>query len=54
VTSCCFGGADLRDLYVTTRREGLSAAELVDQPLAGALFRLDVGVAGMPTWAFAG
>ena len=27
VTSCCFGGDDLRDLYVTTRREGLSDAE---------------------------
>ena len=25
ITSCCFGGDDLRDLYVTTRREGLSA-----------------------------
>ena len=54
VTSCCFGGADLRDLYVTTRREGLSAGELVEQPLAGALLRLDPGVAGLPTHAFAG
>ena len=54
VTSCCFGGADLRDLYVTTRREGLSASELAAQPLAGALLRLDVGVAGLPTHAFAG
>ena len=54
VTSCCFGGADLRDLYVTTRREGLSPSELTAQPLAGALLRLDVGVAGLPTHAFAG
>jgi sugar lactone lactonase YvrE len=54
VTSCGFGGADLRDLYVTTRREGLSAGELAAQPLAGALLRLDVGVAGLPTHAFAG
>ena len=54
VTSCCFGGADLRDLYVTTRREGLSPSELTVQPLAGALLRLDVGVAGLPTHAFAG
>jgi sugar lactone lactonase YvrE len=54
VTSCCFGGSDLRDLYVTTRREGLSASELAAQPLAGALLRLDVGVAGRPTHAFAG
>jgi sugar lactone lactonase YvrE len=54
VTSCCFGGDDLRDLYVTTRREGLSASELAAQPLAGALLRLDAGVAGLPTHAFAG
>ncbi len=54
ITSCCFGGDDLRDLYVTTRREGLSAGELAEQPLAGALLRVDAGVAGLPTHAFAG
>jgi sugar lactone lactonase YvrE len=54
VTSCCFGGQDLKDLYVTTRRQSLSDAELAEQPLAGALFRLDVGVAGLPTYAFGG
>ena len=54
VTSCCFGGDGLKELYVTTRRESLSEAELADQPLAGALFRLDAGVAGLPTFAFGG
>jgi sugar lactone lactonase YvrE len=54
VTSCCFGGDGLRDLYVTTRLEGLSAGEVAAQPLAGALLRLDAGVAGLPTYAFAG
>jgi sugar lactone lactonase YvrE len=54
VTSCCFGGPELRDLYVTTRREGLDASDAAAQPLAGALLRLDVGVAGLPTHAFAG
>ena len=54
VTSCCFGGDGLRHLYVTTRRDGLSAGELAEQPLAGALLRLDPGVAGLPTHAFAG
>jgi sugar lactone lactonase YvrE len=54
VTSCCFGGPGLRHLYVTTRRESLSDAELAQQPLAGALLRLDLGVAGLPTNAFAG
>jgi sugar lactone lactonase YvrE len=54
VTSCCFGGPGLRHLYVTTRRESLSDAELAQQPLAGALLRLALGVAGLPTNAFAG
>jgi sugar lactone lactonase YvrE len=54
ITSCCFGGHDLQDLYVTTRREGLDWLELAEQPLAGALLRLDAGVAGLPTHAFAG
>ena len=54
VTSCCFGGPALRDLYVTTRRQSLSAAELAEQPLAGALLRLDPGVAGQPTHPFGG
>jgi sugar lactone lactonase YvrE len=54
ITSCCFGGPELCDLYVTTRREGLSDAECAAQPLAGALLRLDVGVAGLPTHPFAG
>ena len=54
ITSCCFGGPELRDLYVTTRREGLSGADVAEQPLAGALLRLDLGVTGLPTHAFAG
>ena len=54
ITSCCFGGPELRDLYVTTRREGLGAADAAAQPVAGALLRLDVGVVGLPTHAFAG
>ncbi|MBA3798123.1 MAG: SMP-30/gluconolactonase/LRE family protein [Geodermatophilaceae bacterium] len=45
VTSCAFGGADLRDLYITTASVGLSAAERAGQPHAGALFcvRTEVG-----------
>ncbi|MGA5135124.1 SMP-30/gluconolactonase/LRE family protein [Streptomyces olivoreticuli] len=53
ITSCCFGGSDLTDLYVTSSRAGLTPAELNDQPLAGALFKLSPGVAGMPTRPFA-
>jgi sugar lactone lactonase YvrE len=38
VTSCTFGGADMRDLYITTAREGLTPKELASQPQAGMLF----------------
>ncbi|MFE3836090.1 SMP-30/gluconolactonase/LRE family protein [Pseudogemmobacter sonorensis] len=38
--SCpCFGGADLRDLFVTTARQKLSQEQLAEQPLAGQVFR---------------
>ncbi len=53
-TSCTFGGADLRDLYVTSARQRLSAAELAAQPSAGGLFRCRPGPAGQPAHAFAG
>jgi len=53
-SSCTFGGPDLSDLYITTAREDLSESELLSQPLAGALFRCNVGIPGLPTNRFAG
>jgi D-xylonolactonase len=47
VTKIAFGGPDLRTAYATTAAKGLSEAELAEQPLAGALFAFDAGVAGM-------
>ncbi|PYE55460.1 SMP-30/gluconolactonase/LRE family protein [Deinococcus yavapaiensis] len=51
VTACTFGGEFLTELYVTTSREGLKAG---DDPLAGALFRVSVGVRGLPARTFGG
>jgi len=51
VTACAFGGAVLDELYITTSRENLEPGA---DPLAGALFRADVGVRGMPVREFAG
>lgn len=42
-----FAGENLERLYITTAREGLDDAALAAQPLAGALFLADVGVAGL-------
>ena len=47
-TSCTFGGIDLRTLYVTSARMKLDDAALAREPLAGSLFALDAGVAGLP------
>ena len=44
-TSCEFGGADLRTLFMTSARMRLDDAALAREPLAGSVFALDVGVA---------
>src|SRR5690606_37952572 len=52
VTSCCFGGEDLKTLYVTTARSGLSDEELEQFPLSGSLFVCEPGVSGMEATSF--
>lgn len=54
VTSVAFGGEDLRRLYITTARLGLTGAELDGAPLSGGLFAVDAGIAGLPDNRFAG
>ena len=51
VTACTLGGPRLDELYITTSQDGLDPA---DDPLAGALFRAEVGVPGLPARGFAG
>ena len=47
-TMPCFGGPDLRTLYVTTARQNRPADELSAQPLAGCVLSMRVDVPGMP------
>ncbi len=47
-TMPCFGGSDLKTLYLTTAREKRPEAELAAQPLAGCVFALDVDIPGLP------
>lgn len=49
-TACAFGGAELRDLYVTTARTGLARPH----PLAGSLLVLPDAGQGLPGTPFAG
>ena len=50
-TSVAFGGADMGDLFVTSARIDLTAAELAAQPLAGRLLHLRPGPTGLPSTA---
>lgn len=49
-SSCAFGGADGRTLYVTSARQGIDAPGELD----GALFAVPMDVAGPPTRRFPG
>jgi sugar lactone lactonase YvrE len=51
-TSCCFGGARMDRLFVTTARQGLTPEDLAQQPLAGSLFVCDPGTSGFCTSLF--
>jgi sugar lactone lactonase YvrE len=54
ITNCAFGGPELRTLYITSARSGLSAEQLAAQPLAGGVFAIELGEPGMPASLFAG
>jgi L-arabinonolactonase len=53
-TRPAFGGPRFDTLYITSARDGLSAEALAVQPLAGALFAAEPGVAGLPEPRFRG
>ncbi|WP_416208582.1 SMP-30/gluconolactonase/LRE family protein [Acidovorax sp.] len=54
VTTCAFGGADLRTLFITTARVGLTPAQLATEPLAGSVFAVEIDSPGVPAHRFGG
>lgn len=52
ISSCVFGGKEMNELYVTSARAGMSAADLKKYPLSGGLFKVITNVVGMPTFEF--
>jgi xylono-1,5-lactonase len=48
ITKLAFGGPGLKTVYATTARKGLDAAAVAKQPWAGAIFRFESDVSGMP------
>ena len=51
-TMPCFGGADLKTLYIATARDKRPAAELQAQPLAGRVLAMRVEVPGLAANSF--
>ncbi len=47
-TMPCFGGPDLKTLYITTARDKRPADELAAQPMAGCVLQCRVEVRGLP------
>ena len=54
VTSCCFGGEDLGDLYITTASRDLTEEERERQSQAGGLFVARTGAGGLACDRFRG
>jgi len=51
-SSCAFGGPELKTLYITTARGGLSPEQLEQCPESGNVFAVEPGVAGVPACFF--
>ncbi len=53
-TMCAFGGKNLDTLFVTSARRDLNESALREQPAAGSILAIDVGVRGLPEPRYAG
>ena len=51
-TSVAFGGPDLRTLFITSARAGMTFPQLDARPLSGSLFAVQVDVPGLPARQF--
>ncbi len=54
ISNVAFGGPQLRTLFITSARFELTAEQLASQPLAGALFAIDIDSPGRPASLYAG
>ncbi|XP_070556897.1 regucalcin-like [Ptychodera flava] len=54
-TSCCFGGPDYDELYITSTHQYFTEEQLKQEPLAGSVFKVtNLGVKGVPPHNFGG
>lgn len=52
-TMPCFGGPDMKTLFITTARQKHTGDELSKMPLAGGIFSMRVDIPGLPETPFA-
>ena len=53
ITSCCWGGKNLDELFVTCARYGITEEEKVETPLAGSVFRVTgLSYKGKPAYIY--
>ena len=53
-TAPCFGGADLRTIFITSLRHGVDPELLAATPLSGGIFAVPVDVPGVPIGRYRG
>jgi sugar lactone lactonase YvrE len=53
-TMPCFGGADMKTIFITSLRQNVSAEKLAAKPLSGGIFALEVEVPGVPVAKYKG
>lgn len=53
-TCPCFGGPDLKTIFITSIRHGLSPEQLAQWPLSGGVFAIEVDVPGVPVAHYRG
>ncbi len=54
VTSCTFGGTDLKTLFITTAQEHMTEKQIEDFPLSGSLFAYESDIQGLPEGFYRG
>jgi sugar lactone lactonase YvrE len=52
VSSCAFGGSDLKTLFITTASVGLTPEQIKEAPLSGQMFAIEMDVPGLPETPF--
>jgi sugar lactone lactonase YvrE len=53
-TMPCFGGPDMKTIFITSLRQNVSAEKLAAKPLSGGIFALEADVPGVPVAKFKG